>query len=93
MTPKKTSGYAAAAPFRLPLKPFEMLTRTDTQGLSCLLCGVLGILVYSDTEMAFRTGAGRVSVCGSGLRCRTYVSGNAEVIGQIASVSFSEVRT
>ena len=93
MTPKKTSGNAAAAPFRLPLKPFAMLTRTDTQGLSCLLCGVLGILVYSDTEMAFRTGAGRVPVCGSGLRCRTYGRGNAEVIGQIASVSFSEVRT
>lgn len=91
MTPKKQQKKRREVAFRLPVKPFEMLTRTDARGLSCLLCGVLGILVYSDTEMSFRTGAGKVSVSGAGLRCRTYVSGNAEVIGQIVSVCFSEV--
>ena len=90
MTAREEKKHTVRLPYLLPKKQFELSTRTSERGLSCLLCGVAGILVYSDTEMTFRTARGRVAIKGEALRCRTYISGNAEVSGRVACICFEE---
>ena len=80
---KKEVGSVTSA-----LSAFHMEADRTGRGMSLILCGIIGISDFSESEILLLSHGGRIIVTGKRLHISVYENNSVEIVGRVEGINF-----
>ena len=88
MTEKRKSKLSKERMPMAAFSSFHMEADRTGNGMSLILCGIIGISDFSDSFIHLLSHGGRITVTGRGLFIRVFENGAVEIVGRVEGISF-----
>ncbi len=60
-----------------------------SNGMSVVLCGIIGISDFSECSVLLKSHGGRIVVSGGGLSIKVYENNSVEIVGRVEEIRFN----